>query len=78
MALSADKGPGPGTIATSQPADDLARLLPGTLAGIRVLARARPEPALLAGLVRPVFALLDGPSVTRKRPAARRRQRRGK
>ena len=48
-----------GTVALVQPADDLARLLLGTLLGIRVLARSRPERALLEGLVRPVFFLLD-------------------
>jgi TetR/AcrR family transcriptional repressor of nem operon len=31
------------------------------LLGIRVLARARPERALLEGIVRPVAALLDPP-----------------
>jgi TetR/AcrR family transcriptional repressor of nem operon len=65
-----------GTIATSQPAKDLARLLLGILVGIRVLARARSERALLEGLVRPIFALLDGPTVARKKPAARRQRRR--
>ncbi len=49
-----------GTIATSQPADDLARLLLGVFLSIRVLARVRPERELLEGLARPVFALLDG------------------
>jgi TetR/AcrR family transcriptional repressor of nem operon len=29
------------------------------LLGIRVLARSRPEPALLEGLLRPVLVLLD-------------------
>jgi TetR/AcrR family transcriptional repressor of nem operon len=48
-----------GTIATSQPADDLARLLLSVFLGIRVLARARPERKLLEGLARPVLALLD-------------------
>jgi TetR/AcrR family transcriptional repressor of nem operon len=48
-----------GTITTWQSAEDLARLLLSTLLGIRVLARARPEPKLLKGLIRPVFALLD-------------------
>jgi TetR/AcrR family transcriptional regulator, transcriptional repressor for nem operon len=48
-----------GTIATSQPVDDLARLLLGVLLGIRVLARVRPERELLEGLARPVLALLD-------------------
>jgi TetR/AcrR family transcriptional repressor of nem operon len=49
-----------GTISTAQPAEDLARLLLGIHLGIRVLARARPERALLEGLLRPAFALLDG------------------
>ena len=48
-----------GTIAASQPANDLARLLLGALLGIRVLARARPERELLEGLARPALALLD-------------------
>lgn len=48
-----------GTIATNQPAADLARLLLGVLLGLRVLARTRPERALLEGLVRPVEALLE-------------------
>lgn len=48
-----------GTITRLQAAPDLARLLLGTLVGIRGLARARPERALLEGLIRPVFALLD-------------------
>jgi len=46
-------------ITTAQSADDLARLLLGVHLGIRVLARARPERALLEGLVRPVLALLE-------------------
>src|SRR5258707_1307305 len=49
-----------GTISTAQPAEDLARLLLGIHLGIRVLARARPERALLEGLLRPAFALLEG------------------
>jgi TetR/AcrR family transcriptional repressor of nem operon len=40
-------------------AKDLARLLLGVLLGIRVLARSRPERALLEGVARPAFALLD-------------------
>lgn len=48
-----------GEISTDHSADDLARLLLGAFLGIRVLARARPEPALLEGLVRPALALLD-------------------
>ena len=48
-----------GTIATSQPADDLARVLLGVLLGIRVLARVRPERELLEGMGRAAVALLD-------------------
>lgn len=48
-----------GEISTAQPADDLARLLLGAHLGIRVLARVRPERALLEGVVRPVLALLQ-------------------
>lgn len=48
-----------GAINASLPADDLARMLLGLLMGLRVLARSRPEPELLRGLVRPALALLD-------------------
>ena len=48
-----------GEITSAQPAEDFARLLLAVLLGIRVLARSRPEPALLEGLLRPVLALLD-------------------
>lgn len=48
-----------GTVTTSQSAEDLAKLLLSTLLGIRVLARARPEPDLLRGIFKPVAALLD-------------------
>jgi TetR/AcrR family transcriptional regulator, transcriptional repressor for nem operon len=51
-----------GTISTAQPAGDLARLLLGIHLGLRVLARTRPERELLEGLLRPAFALLDGPA----------------
>jgi TetR/AcrR family transcriptional repressor of nem operon len=37
----------------------LARLLLGVLLGIRVLARSKPERALLEGVARPALALLD-------------------
>ncbi|GLQ51866.1 TetR/AcrR family transcriptional regulator [Dyella flava] len=47
-----------GEISTTQSAEDLARLLLGVHLGIRVLARARPERALLEGLVRPALELL--------------------
>jgi len=69
-------GQAAGTVTATVSADDLARLLLSTLLGIRVLARARPERALLEGLVRPVYALLDGtaaaPRRQRSRPSAHR------
>lgn len=52
-------GQADGTVTAAVPAADLARMLLGLLMGLRVLARARPEPALLRGMVRPVLALLD-------------------
>jgi TetR/AcrR family transcriptional repressor of nem operon len=54
-----------GTIANSHTAEDVARLLLAILLGIRVLARVRPDRELLEGVVRPVFALLDGKRETR-------------
>lgn len=51
-------GQGAGTISTAHSAEDLGRMLLSVLLGMRVLARARPERALLEGVVRPVFALL--------------------
>jgi len=40
-------------------AKDLARLLLGVPLGIRALARLKPERALLEGVARPAFAILD-------------------
>lgn len=51
-----------GTIARRARPSDLARLFLTTVMGLRVLARARPEPALLHGAVRQALALLDPPS----------------
>ncbi|MDE1150420.1 MAG: TetR/AcrR family transcriptional regulator [Azospirillaceae bacterium] len=48
-----------GSIAASQPADDLARLFQGLVLGIRVMARTAPERAVLEGMARPALALLD-------------------
>jgi TetR/AcrR family transcriptional repressor of nem operon len=48
-----------GTIPTVQTVDDLARHLLAVLLGLRVLARSGPERALLEGLLRPTFSLLD-------------------
>jgi TetR/AcrR family transcriptional regulator, transcriptional repressor for nem operon len=48
-----------GTINSSLSSDELARHLLGVLLGIRVLARVRPDPALLDAVVRPALELLD-------------------
>lgn len=53
------KGQASGTITTAQSADALAGLLLGVLLGIRVLARARPERALLEGVAHTAQAMLD-------------------
>jgi TetR/AcrR family transcriptional repressor of nem operon len=47
-----------GSILTSQPAADIARLALGIIVGLRVLARTNPDRDLLTGVVRPFFALL--------------------
>jgi TetR/AcrR family transcriptional regulator, transcriptional repressor for nem operon len=54
-----ETGQADGTITRLHPADDLARHLLGILMGVRVLARVRPERALLEGVVGPALALLD-------------------
>jgi TetR/AcrR family transcriptional regulator, transcriptional repressor for nem operon len=48
-----------GSMPRQRGAKDLARLLLGLVLGIRVLARVRPERALLQSLARPALALLD-------------------
>jgi TetR/AcrR family transcriptional repressor of nem operon len=48
-----------GTIPAKLNSSDAARLLLGVLLGIRVLARSRPERALLEGVARPALALLN-------------------
>src|SRR5437762_3135228 len=48
-----------GSITRNRDAADLARLLLGVVLGIRVLARAKPERALLEGVARPALALLE-------------------
>ena len=48
-----------GAVPRKRVAKDVARLLLGVLLGIRVLARSKPERALLEGVARPAFALLD-------------------
>jgi TetR/AcrR family transcriptional repressor of nem operon len=49
-----------GTITPAMSGDKLARHLLGVLIGVRVLARVRPERALLEGVIAPALALLDG------------------
>ena len=51
-------GQADGTISSTETPEDLARLLLGTLLGIRTLARLRPERELLEGIVRPIRSLL--------------------
>lgn len=61
-------GQADGTITHSVPAENLAHNLLGVLMGVRVLARVRPERALLEGVIEPALALLDR---TDKKPPAR-------
>ncbi|WP_411880851.1 TetR/AcrR family transcriptional regulator [Polaromonas sp. YR568] len=56
------RGQKSGEISATVDAKDAARILLGVLMGIRVLARARPERALLEGIVRPALGLLDPPA----------------
>jgi TetR/AcrR family transcriptional regulator, transcriptional repressor for nem operon len=58
-----------GTITQSLPAENLAQNLLGVLMGIRVLARVRPERALLEGVTAPALALIHvEPGTTGARP----------
>jgi TetR/AcrR family transcriptional repressor of nem operon len=50
-----------GNLSTRLDPRDTARLFLGVLLGVRVAARAKPERALLEGMVRPALALLDQP-----------------
>jgi TetR/AcrR family transcriptional repressor of nem operon len=56
------------TITCSLPAQNIAHHLLGLLMGVRVLARVRPDRALLEGALAPALALLDG---TGARPATK-------
>src|SRR6201996_486573 len=49
------------TVSSDIDAADTARLLLGVLLGVRVLARTKPERAMLEGVVRPALALLEPP-----------------
>ena len=59
-------GQADGTITRAIPGEDLARHLLAVLMGVRVLARVRPERALLEGAVTSALAMLDGPGRTAK------------
>ncbi|WP_374448932.1 TetR/AcrR family transcriptional regulator [Stella sp.] len=52
-------GQADGTVTRLVSAENLARHLLGVLMGMRVLARVRPEPALLEGVVRTALDFLD-------------------
>jgi TetR/AcrR family transcriptional repressor of nem operon len=56
-----EKGQADGTITSSRPAVGLAQHLLAALMGVRVLARVRPERALLNGAVGTALSFLDGP-----------------
>jgi TetR/AcrR family transcriptional repressor of nem operon len=56
---SINAGQTSGTIPRTLNAADVARLLLSVLLGIRVLARSKPERALLEGVARPALALLN-------------------
>lgn len=58
-----------GEITTDGSAEDHARHLLAVLLGLRVLARIRPEPKLLAAIVRPALAALGLSRSPRKRTA---------
>jgi TetR/AcrR family transcriptional repressor of nem operon len=57
-----ERGHADGTIARAMTAETHARHLLGALIGVRVLARVRPERALLKGVIAPALALLDRPN----------------
>jgi TetR/AcrR family transcriptional regulator, transcriptional repressor for nem operon len=56
-----ERGQADGTITSSRAAAGLAQHLLGVLMGVRVLARVRPERALLEGVISTALAFLDGP-----------------
>jgi len=56
---SVSAGQDDGSITRAHPAEVLARHLLGVLMGLRVLARVRPERALLEGVVGPALAMLE-------------------
>ena len=66
-----------GEIPADQPVDDLARMLLSIVMGLRVLARVRPDPKLLNGLVGPAMAMLNLAWPPRKKPRTRSREKTG-
>lgn len=56
---SAIAGQADGSISQDHDAHDIARLFLGAVISIRVLARTRPEPELLRGMVKPLYAMLE-------------------
>lgn len=62
-----------GSIASSLPADDIAKMLLASLMGLRVLARVNPQRALLEGAARPVLAMI-GVDAQTKRSDKRRKK----
>lgn len=62
----AEHGQRDGSIAMRSTADDIARHLLGVLIGVRVLARSRPEPALLNGIVQTALTALEDPARRRE------------
>jgi TetR/AcrR family transcriptional repressor of nem operon len=59
-------GQADGTIGRAHRPADLARLFLTTVMGLRVLARARPDPTLLRGAARQALALLDAQAPGRR------------
>lgn len=57
---------GAGTLVSTLAADDIGKMLLSMALGLRVLARVRPDPDVLHGLVRPALALLGLPPLTEK------------
>jgi TetR/AcrR family transcriptional repressor of nem operon len=68
-----EAGQADASISQSLPAANLARHLLGVLMGLRVLARVRPERALLEGLVKTALVLLE-PSPGSAQPLAGQRR----
>lgn len=66
-----EAGQGDGSIETSLSAENTAHHLLGVLMGVRVLARVRPERALLEGAVAPALALMDGGCSPEPKPVDR-------